>query len=55
MKVEIKPSMACGIVSAPPSKSVTHRALICGALSDKSIIKGIAFSNDIPLTLGSQD
>lgn len=51
MKVEIKPSIACGIVSAPPSKSVTHRALICGALSDKSIIKGIAFSNDIKATL----
>ncbi len=51
MKVDIKPSLAVGSVSAPPSKSFTHRALICGALSEKTVINGIAFSNDIKATL----
>ena len=43
MKVEIIPSVAVGSVLAPPSKSFSHRALICGALSKKSVIKRIAF------------
>lgn len=52
MKAIIKPSKACGSVSAPPSKSVSHRVLICGALSKNSKINGLAFSNDIKATLG---
>lgn len=51
MKVEIIPSVAVGSVLAPPSKSFSHRALICGALSKKSVINGIAFSNDIKATI----
>lgn len=51
MTVTVKPSCAFGIVSAPPSKSMAHRALICGALSDKSVITNIVFSKDITATL----
>ncbi len=51
MNVEIKPSKASGEITAPPSKSMAHRALIFGALSKKSVIKNIAFSKDIEATL----
>lgn len=51
MTVTVNPSKAFGKVFAPPSKSMAHRALICGALSDESVIKNIAFSNDIKATL----
>ncbi len=51
MTLNIKPSKAVGTVIAPPSKSMAHRALICGALSEKSIIKNVAFSKDIEATL----
>lgn len=52
MTVTIKPSKAVGIIKAPPSKSMAHRALICGALTEKSVIENIAFSKDIKATLG---
>ena len=52
MIVEIKPSKACGRVVAPPSKSMAHRALICGAFSEKSIIRNVDFSKDITATIG---
>lgn len=51
MRVTINPSVAVGSVQAPPSKSVSHRALICGALSSKSTIHNIAYSQDIEATL----
>ena len=51
MKVTILPSTAQGAVLAPPSKSVTHRALIGGALSEKSWIHNVAFSQDVEATL----
>ena len=51
MKVTIRPSTACGEVTAPPSKSMTHRALICGALSQESVIRNIAYSQDVQATL----
>lgn len=51
MNVIITPSKAIGVVNAPPSKSMAHRALICGALSKKSLIKNVAFSKDIEATL----
>lgn len=50
MLVRIFPSKAHGTVSAPPSKSVAHRALICGALSQRSTISGLAWSEDISAT-----
>ncbi len=52
MIVKITPSRAFGRVKAPPSKSMAHRLLICGALSKQSIISGVAFSKDIEATLG---
>lgn len=51
MTVTIEKSIASGKVFAPPSKSVSHRALICGALSGSSKIDNIAYSNDIAATL----
>ena len=51
MIVTIEKSKAKGTVAAPPSKSMAHRALICGALSDGSKIQNIEYSNDILATL----
>ncbi|MBQ7624766.1 MAG: 3-phosphoshikimate 1-carboxyvinyltransferase [Clostridia bacterium] len=51
MKAVFEKSRAEGCVFAPPSKSVCHRALIAGALSDGSEIKNVAFSKDIEATL----
>ena len=51
MTVEIKKGKAQGSMWAPASKSMAHRTLICGALSQESIIKGIDFSEDIKATL----
>lgn len=51
MKVTILPSKAVGSVMAPPSKSASHRALICGALSRRSCINNLAYSQDILATL----
>ncbi len=51
MKMQINPSKAEGTITAPPSKSMAHRALILGAFSEKSVINNIAFSKDITATL----
>ena len=51
MTVTIKKSKAKGTIAAPPSKSMAHRALICGALSGGSKITNIEYSNDILATL----
>ena len=51
MTVVLKKSKANGNVSAPPSKSMAHRYLICGAFSKKSEICGVSFSDDIKATL----
>ncbi len=52
MKVEIKPGRAVGVVSAPPSKSMAHRLLICAGLSKgESKVYGIAPSQDVLATL----
>lgn len=52
MKVQINKSKLHGTIIAPPSKSVTHRLLICGGLADgKSIIHGVSPSEDILATL----
>ena len=48
----INPSTAKGIITAPPSKSMAHRNLICAALANgKSIIHNIDFSEDIKATI----
>lgn len=51
MRVTIYPSIAKGTVNAPPSKSVAHRALICGALTGGSTILNCGNSADIEATL----
>ena len=48
----INPSRARGVVSAPPSKSLAHRSLICAALADgESTVTNVDFSQDILATL----
>ncbi len=52
MNINVNPSIAKGVVNAPPSKSMAHRMLICAALSEgRSRIDNIAFSQDILATL----
>lgn len=51
MRVTISPSKASGSVRAPLSKSVAHRALICGALTDGCTIMGYEPSRDIDATI----
>lgn len=52
--VKLSPSRLSGCVTAPPSKSVSHRALICAALAEgESIISNIAFSEDVWATIDS--
>ena len=52
MTVDILPSRARGAVSAPPSKSMAHRMLICAALSSgTSTVRGISDCEDVRATL----
>ena len=52
--VTVFPSSISGEVKAPPSKSLSHRALICAALSKgTSIISNIIYSDDILATINS--
>lgn len=52
MDVKFYSSSAVGTVEAPPSKSMAHRLLICACLAKgRSVIKNIAYSNDILATL----
>lgn len=51
--IVLKPSKLNGEVSAPPSKSDAHRAIICAALSGGVCsIAPVALSNDIKATIG---
>ncbi len=52
MIVTIEKSTAFGEIAAPPSKSMAHRYLICGALSKQSEIGNVDFSEDIKATIG---
>lgn len=46
------PAKLCGSVNAPPSKSCSHRALICAALSDSPVrLEGLSKCDDVMLTL----
>lgn len=52
MRVEIRPSRARGTVTAPPSKSMAHRLLICAGLCEgESVVRNLAFSDDINATI----
>ena len=52
MIATIEKSTAFGEIPAPPSKSMAHRYLICAALSGKSEIHNLDFSEDIKATIG---
>ena len=51
--IKIKPSVLKGKVEIPPSKSLSHRAIICASLCNKgqSILKNIILSEDIKATI----
>ena len=52
MKITISPSSAYGITSAPPSKSISHRLLVCAGLAEGvSTILGVAYSDDVMATI----
>ncbi len=51
MTVNIKKSYAFGSVTAPPSKSISHRSLICASLTNVSKIDNIGYSQDINATV----
>ena len=52
MKIEIKKGVANGRITAPPSKSVAHRLLICAALCEgKSTVHNISSCADVSATL----
>lgn len=52
MRVLIKPSSLRGRVTAPPSKSMAHRMLICAGLANgKSTVRGVSSSQDMLATL----
>ncbi len=52
MKIKIRPSVLRGKVTAPPSKSMCHRLLICAGLSQgESLISNVSYSEDILATL----
>ena len=51
----IKPSKLNGTITIPPSKSMSHRAIICASLcsdGDESIIDNVILSDDIEATIG---
>ncbi len=52
MNVEIHPGRPCGVLAAPPSKSMAHRLLICAGLCQGvSHIRGVDFNEDISATV----
>ena len=52
MGLLIKPSLLRGKIIIPPSKSLSHRAIICASLSmEESKIKNMVFSDDIRATI----
>lgn len=52
MNLFIKPSFLKGKITIPPSKSLSHRAIICASLSsEKSKISNLVFSDDVRATI----
>lgn len=52
MTVQFEPSSLHGTVSAVPSKSASHRALVCAALAQgRSVVQNLIFSEDILATI----
>ncbi len=51
-RATVRPGVLRGRVNAPPSKSISHRMLICAALADgQSVLSGLSFSEDIAATM----
>ncbi len=56
MNVIIKPAKLAGDVIIPPSKSLSHRAIIAAALAEgKSVITNVLFSKDINATISAME
>ncbi len=56
MNVLINPSKLSGTISVPPSKSQSHRAIICAALAKgKSVINNVVLSDDVLATLSAME
>lgn len=54
MDIKIFPSIVSGSVIAPPSKSITHRAIIVAALAKGiSVIKNVLLSDDTKYTINA--
>lgn len=54
MNLKILPKKLCGVYMPPPSKSLTHRAIICASLSNGiSVINNIDYSDDILYTINA--
>jgi 3-phosphoshikimate 1-carboxyvinyltransferase len=54
MEIRITPASLNGSLLIPPSKSMTHRALICAGLStESSRIDNVSLSEDIRATIGA--
>ena len=52
LDIKLFPSTISGEIDSPPSKSLSHRALICAALSKgRSVISNIIYSDDITSTI----
>ena len=53
MDIKVYPGKLRGTVTAPPSKSMAHRALICASLAEgRSKVSGISDSKDMEATIG---
>lgn len=53
-KICITPSSLSGKISPPPSKSLSHRAILCAAMAKGiSVIDNIVLSKDISVTIGA--
>ena len=51
MKIAIEKSVAQGEITAPPSKSMAHRNLLCASFSENSTVYNVEYSEDILATL----
>jgi 3-phosphoshikimate 1-carboxyvinyltransferase len=56
MNITIKPSSLAGDIIIPPSKSLSHRAIIAASLAEgKSIISNVLYSKDILATISAME
>lgn len=56
MNITIQPTPLSGSILVPSSKSMTHRELICAALTaGESVVDNVSLSNDITATIASME